>query len=157
MIPTRPDGRRWLHFQEYWVRLRAVPDALAVRRTGIEDTRPAAGVAEAIASADLVLVAPSNPVVSIGPILEVPGIRAALVATAAPVIGFAGILGRRSRAGHGPPAAAGHRGGGRRGGRRPSLRLPAAGGVLDLWVMDSADADSAAGWRRTGCRSPSPG
>jgi LPPG:FO 2-phospho-L-lactate transferase len=142
--PEAPDGRRWLHFQEYWVRLRAAPDALAVRRPGIEHTRPAAGVAEAIASADLVLVAPSNPVVSIGPILEVPGIRAALVATAAPVIGFAGILGGA------PVLGMAHRllpaigvavdaaAVGRHYGSRSSE------GVLDLWVMDSADADSAA-------------
>jgi len=142
--PAAGDGRRWLHFQEYWVRLRAEPDALAIRRLGIEATRPAVGVVEAIESADLVLVAPSNPVVSIGPILEVPGIRAAITTTSAPVIGFAGILGGA------PVLGMAHR------------LLPAIGvavdaaavgrhygsrttdGVLDLWVMDSADAASAA-------------
>jgi LPPG:FO 2-phospho-L-lactate transferase len=142
--PGSPDGRRWLHFQEYWVRLRAVPDALAIRRTGIEHARPAPGVTEAVAAADLVLVAPSNPVVSIGPILEIPGLRATLVATAAPVIGFAGILGGA------PVLGMAHR-------LLPSIGVAvdaaavgrhygarAAEGVLDLWVMDTADADSAA-------------
>ncbi|HEY5981447.1 MAG TPA: 2-phospho-L-lactate transferase [Microlunatus sp.] len=149
--PEAPGGRQWLHFQEYWVRLRAAPDALGLRRTGIESTHPAPGVAEAVAAADLVLVAPSNPVVSIGPILEVPGIRAALVATTAPVIGFAGILGGA------PVLGMAHRllpaigvavdaaAVGRHYGARPD-------GVLDLWVMDPADADSAAGLERDGLR-----
>ncbi len=99
---------------------------------------------EAIASADLVLVAPSNPVVSIGPILEVPGIRAALVGTAAPVIGFAGILGGAPVLGmaHRLLPAIGVAVDAAAVGRHYGSR--AAGGVLDLWVMDSADADSAA-------------
>ena len=150
--PEAPGGRRWLHFQEYWVRLRAVPDALAVRRPGIEDTRPAAGVAAAIASADLVLVAPSNPVVSIGPILEVPGIRAALVSTDAPVIGFAGILGGAPVLGmaHRLLPAIGVAVDAAAVGRHYGSR--AADGVLDLWVMDSADADSAARLEDDGLR-----
>ena len=148
--PEASDGRRWLHFQEYWVRLRAVPDALAIRRKGIEDTRPAAGVAEAIASADLVLVAPSNPVVSIGPILEVPGVRSALVDTAAPVIGFAGILGGAPVLGmaHRLLPAIGVAVDAAAVGRHYGSR--ATDGVLDLWVMDSADADSAVGLEADG-------
>ena len=146
------DGRRWLHFQEYWVRLRAQPDALGVRRIGVDRARPAPGVIDAIATADLVLIAPSNPVVSIGPILEVPGVRAAVVDTAAPVIGFAGILGGA------PVLGMAHRllpaigvavdaaAVGRHFGARPDP------GVLDLWVMDSADAASAAGLERDGLR-----
>ncbi|MFP5283371.1 MAG: 2-phospho-L-lactate transferase, partial [Actinomycetes bacterium] len=85
-------GRRAVHFQEYWVRLHAEPEALEVRYLGIEDASPAPGVVEALAAADLVLVAPSNPVVSIGPILAVPGLRDALTAAPGPVVGFAGIL-----------------------------------------------------------------
>ena len=75
------------------MRLHAQPRALAVNLVGIESTRPAPGVVEAIAAADLILFAPSNPVVSIGPILAVPGMREALRASPAPVVGFAGILG----------------------------------------------------------------
>jgi LPPG:FO 2-phospho-L-lactate transferase len=157
--PVAPDGRLWLHFQEYWVRLRAEPDALAVRRLGIERTRPADGVVEAIATADLILVAPSNPVVSIGPILEVPGIRAAIAAAPAPVIGFAGILGGAPvlgmahrllpAIGVAVDAAAVGRHYGARTRRYPGS---AAGGVLDLWVMDSADAASAADLEVEGLR-----
>ena len=148
--PAAVGGRRWLHFQEYWVRLRAQPDALAVRRRGIEDTRPAAGVAEAISAADLILIAPSNPVVSIGPILEVPGIHAALRAGAAPVIGFAGILGGAPVLGmaHRLLPAIGVEVDAAAVGRHYGSR--AAGGVLDLWVMDSADAASAAGLEADG-------
>lgn len=145
-----PGGRRWLHFQEYWVRLRAAPDALAIRRTGIERARPAPGVAEAIAAADLVLVAPSNPVVSIGPILEVPGVHAALRTTSAPVIGFAGILGGAPVLGmaHRLLPAIGVEVDAAAVGRHYGAR--SAAGVLDLWVMDSADATSAAGLERDG-------
>src|SRR5512144_2031092 len=68
-----PSGQRAVHFQEYWVRLRAEVPARAVVPVGIGDARPAPGVIEAIADADLVVLPPSNPVVSIGTILGVPG------------------------------------------------------------------------------------
>lgn len=141
--PDAADGRRWMHFQEYWVRLRAQPNALAVRRRGIGATRPAARVAEAIAIADLILIAPSNPVVSIGPILEVPGIRSALRTGRAPVIGFAGILGGAPVLGmaHRLLPAIGVEVDAAAVGRHYGNRTD--GGVLDLWVMDSADAASA--------------
>jgi LPPG:FO 2-phospho-L-lactate transferase len=88
------DGqRRAIHFQEWWIRLRAKVPAESFVQVGIEDTTPGPGVLEAIATADVVLVAPSNPVVSIGPILAVPGIRAAIAATSAPVIGISPIIG----------------------------------------------------------------
>ncbi len=142
--PDAPAGRRAVHFQEYWVRLHAAPEALEVVRVGIEAARPTAAVLAALAGADLVLVAPSNPVVSIGPILAVPGLRAALRATPAPVIGFAGILGGA------PVLGMAHR-------LLPAIGVAVdaaavglhygareAGGVLDLWVMDDRDADSVA-------------
>lgn len=67
-----------LSFQEYFVRERAEVDVLAVRIDGVDDARPAPGVLEAITTADLVVVGPSNPVSSLGPILGVPGIRQGL-------------------------------------------------------------------------------
>jgi LPPG:FO 2-phospho-L-lactate transferase len=90
-VITTTDGE--LHFQEYWVRDRAAPQVRAVRLEGAEHARPAPGVLEAIADADAVLVAPSNPIVSIGTILTVPGIRDALRATSAPVVGVSPIVG----------------------------------------------------------------
>jgi LPPG:FO 2-phospho-L-lactate transferase len=85
--------RRAVHFQEYWVKLHAEPVAHAVVAVGVEDAKPGPGVLEAIATADVVLLPPSNPVVSIGIILAVPGIEAALRETAAPVIGVSPIVG----------------------------------------------------------------
>ena len=147
---TAPDGRRAVHFQEYWVRLHAGPEALAVTRVGIEDARPAPGVEQALAEADLVLVGPSNPVVSIGPILAVPGLRDAVRATPAPVLGFSGIL-------HGAPVlgmahrllpAVGVAVDAAAVGRHYGSR--AAGGVLDAWVVDTSDAGEAPGLEADG-------
>jgi LPPG:FO 2-phospho-L-lactate transferase len=142
--PEAPDGRRAVHFQEYWVRLHAEPEALGITQVGIGAARPAPGVEDALAAADLVLVAPSNPVVSIGPILAVPGIREALRAAPARVLGFSGILrgapvlGMAHRLlptiGVAVDAAA--------VGRHYGAR--SAGGVLDAWVLDAGDAPSAA-------------
>jgi LPPG:FO 2-phospho-L-lactate transferase len=88
------DGRD-LHFQEYWVGERAAPEVADVRLAGADRAAPAAGVIEAVASAGTLLLCPSNPVVSIGTILAVPGIRDALVAAPGPVVGISPIVGGR--------------------------------------------------------------
>jgi LPPG:FO 2-phospho-L-lactate transferase len=80
-----------IHFQEWWVRLHAPAPAEAIIPVGAAEATPAPGVIEAIAGADFVLFPPSNPVVSIGPILAVPGIRAAVEAKT--VVGVSGIIG----------------------------------------------------------------
>jgi LPPG:FO 2-phospho-L-lactate transferase len=88
------DGtRRAIHFQEWWVRYRASVPALAFVQVGLDEATPAAGVLDAIADADLVLIAPSNPVVSIKTILNVPGLRDALRNGTAPVVGLSPIIG----------------------------------------------------------------
>jgi len=142
--PDAPSGQRVVHFQEYWVRLRAAVPARAVVPVGIDEARPAPGVLEAIAEADVVLLPPSNPVVSVGTILGVPGIREALRATSAPVVGLSPIvagthvrgmaaqmlaaIGVETSAG----AVAEHY-----GSRR-------SGGILDGWLVDVRDADQVA-------------
>jgi LPPG:FO 2-phospho-L-lactate transferase len=83
----------WLTFQEYFVRERAKVEVRDVVFAGAETARPAPGVLEAIRDADLVVVCPSNPVTSVGPILAVPGIARALDATVAPVVGVSPIVG----------------------------------------------------------------
>ncbi|MFI2612921.1 2-phospho-L-lactate transferase [Kitasatospora sp. NPDC018619] len=90
---TDEQGSRAVHFQEYWVRLRASVDAEAVVPVGADTAKPAPGVLEAIAEADVILFPPSNPVVSIGTILAVPGIREAVAAASAPVVGLSPIIG----------------------------------------------------------------
>ena len=82
---------RMIHFQEWWVRLHAAVPAEAIIPVGAEAASPAPGVLDAIADADFVLLPPSNPVVSIGPILAVPGIRTAVEAKT--VVGVSGIIG----------------------------------------------------------------
>lgn len=95
VVVTDPEtGRaRAIHFQEWWVRHRAALDATAFVQVGVEAARPAPGVAEAFAAADAVLLAPSNPVVSIGTILGVPGVREALLASPARIAGVSPIVG----------------------------------------------------------------
>src|SRR3954449_2967682 len=90
--PQEPSGRRAVHFQEYWVRMRAEVPARAVVPVGIEEATPAPGVLDAITDADLVLLPPSNPVVSIGTILGVRGVREALRDTSAPVVGLSPVV-----------------------------------------------------------------
>src|SRR5450755_1817461 len=82
-----------LNFQEYFVRERHQVDVRAVRFEGADNARPSPGVVESIASAEAVILAPSNPVTSIGPILAVPGIREALRRTEAPVAAVSPIVG----------------------------------------------------------------
>jgi len=86
-----PDG--WLDFQEYFVREKAQVEVREVRYVGAEDARPAPGVLEAIRNAHGVIVCPSNPITSIGPILAVPGIQQALSRTDATTIAISPIVG----------------------------------------------------------------
>ncbi|MFI8967074.1 2-phospho-L-lactate transferase [Streptomyces sp. NPDC053493] len=93
-VAIEVDGeQRAVHFQEYWVKLRASVDAKAVVPVGAEQAKPAPGVLEAVAEADVILFPPSNPVVSVGTILAVPGIREAVAAAPAPVVGLSPIVG----------------------------------------------------------------
>lgn len=85
------EGRRAIHFQEWWVRHHAAVPALDITPVGAADAKPAPGVLDAIAAADLVLLPPSNPVVSVGTILSVPGIRDAVAAKT--VVGVSPIIG----------------------------------------------------------------
>ncbi|GAA1461733.1 2-phospho-L-lactate transferase [Williamsia maris] len=87
------DDKVAIHFQEWWVRYRAKIPTHGFAQVGSDDATPAPGVLEAIADADIVLLAPSNPVVSIGAIISVPGIRAALRTTSAPVVGISPVIG----------------------------------------------------------------
>jgi LPPG:FO 2-phospho-L-lactate transferase len=82
-----------LSFQEYFVRERYQVAVRGVRFEGAERARPAPGVLEAVARAEAVMIAPSNPITSIGPILAVPGIRQALQQTRAPVAAISPIIG----------------------------------------------------------------
>ncbi|HEX5690128.1 MAG TPA: 2-phospho-L-lactate transferase, partial [Roseiflexaceae bacterium] len=93
-IPTHvitPAGE--MHFEEYFVQRRAQDEVLGVRSVGVESAQPAPGVLEAIRDAEAILIAPSNPIVSVGTILAVPGVRDALRATQSPVVAVSPIVG----------------------------------------------------------------
>ncbi len=97
VVITDPDDgeQRAIHFQEWWVRHRAQVPTQSFVQVGADKAAPAPGVVEAVETADAVILAPSNPVVSIGPILAIPGVRGALRTTAAPVVGVSPIVGGR--------------------------------------------------------------
>ena len=135
------DGRD-LHFQEWWVGERAASDVSQVEYRGATDALPAPGVIEAIVDADVVIIAPSNPVVSIAPITAVPAVRAALASTPARVVGVAPIIAGRVVRGMADrllPAV---------GAEVTSLGVAGwygsrrHGGLLDAWIIDTKDAPS---------------
>jgi LPPG:FO 2-phospho-L-lactate transferase len=123
-----------LHFQDYWVRRGGRDEVKAVRYEGAERSRPAPGVLEALADADAIVLCPSNPVASLGPILSVPGIREAVGARGTDVVGVSGIVAGAPLAGMADrlmPAA--------------GAEVTAAGaaecyrGLLGAWVVDDVD------------------
>lgn len=96
-VPTFLDtGEGLLHLQEYLVKRRAEPVVRAIRFTGMEKAKPAPGVLDALENAEAILICPSNPLVSIGPILAVPGIREALSRRRSNVYAVCPLVGGRS-------------------------------------------------------------
>ena len=85
-----------MHFQEYLVKRRAQPKVTGVRFEYIESAKPAPGVAEAVLSSDAIIICPSNPLISIGPILAVPGMRDLLERAEAPVVAISPVVGGAS-------------------------------------------------------------
>jgi LPPG:FO 2-phospho-L-lactate transferase len=144
-IDTTIDGeRRRIHFQEFWIRHRAEVPVHAVEVVDIEHAKAAPGVVEAITQADVVLIPPSNPVVSVGPILGVRDIREALLATSAPVVGVSPIIGGSAVRGMANQLLSGlgvevsARGVAEYHGSRDGGVTD--GGLLDGWLIDNADA-----------------
>lgn len=129
-----------VHFQEWWVRHRAEPKANAIVPVGAEEATPAPGVAEALEQADLVLLAPSNPVVSVGTLLAVPGFRDALRATSAPVVGLSPIIGGRPLRGMADACleAIGVETSAEAVARHYGSRK--SDGILDAWLVHSGDS-----------------
>jgi len=125
----------WLHFQQYLVQRRARDEVLGVRFIGIDRARPAPGVIEALQQADAVIIAPSNPVVSVGTILAVPGVRDAVTSTPAPVVAVSPIVAGAPIKGPAAPLM-----------RAVGLDVSARGvavcyrGVIDTLIIDQADA-----------------
>jgi LPPG:FO 2-phospho-L-lactate transferase len=147
IVVVRGGVRVDLHFQEYWVRFGARDEAKEIRFDGAERARAAPGVLDAIASADAIVLCPSNPVVSLGPILAVPGIREMVASRRTVVSGVSPIVGGVPLAGMADrlmPVA--------------GLQVSAVGAasafadVLSHWVIDEADRSLAPNVERLGMR-----
>lgn len=140
----------WLEFQEYFVHQRQAPDVLELRFAGIEAAAPTPEVLAALEEASAIIVCPSNPLVSVGPILGVPGMRAAIAAARAhgvPVAAVSPIIGGKALKG-------------------PADRMLASLGfessalgvarlysdIADMFVLDTVDADAAAAVETLGLR-----
>ncbi|CAN5487905.1 2-phospho-L-lactate transferase [soil metagenome] len=148
--PEHPASELSLHFQEWWTRYRASLPAIRFEQLGVESARPASGVLEALATADLIVLAPSNPVVSIGTILGIPGLREAVRAARAPVVGVSPIIGGAVVRGMADAcltaiavetdaaAVARHY-----GVRHGAAGDAAGDGVLDGWLVDEVDRAAA--------------
>ena len=144
------DGGEWVHFQEYFVHRRTDVSISGVRVHGIENARPGPGVIEALERADLVVLCPSNPFVSIGAILTISGVREAVqaarerrvqVAAVSPLIGGATVKGPAARMlielGYAPTAAG---------------VLDVYQGLVDVYLIDPIDAALSEDIERLGAR-----
>ncbi|GAB2493324.1 2-phospho-L-lactate transferase [Nocardiopsis aegyptia] len=130
-------GRRAIHFQEWWIRHRAALPAEQIVSVGAESAKPAPGVLAAIAEADAVILPPSNPVVSVGSVLNVPGMREAMadktVVGVSPIIGGAPVRGMADAclSAIGVETSAG------------AVAEHLGADLLDGWLVDEADAGTA--------------
>lgn len=143
VVVSDGDGRRAVHFQEWWLRMGAGIPAEEIRPVGAANASPAPGVLDAVAEADAILLPPSNPVVSIGTILAIPGIADAIRRAPARVVGVSPIIGGAPVRGMADACltaigvkttaeAVGDHYGARSG-----------GGLLDGWLVDERDAPAA--------------
>lgn len=130
----------WLDFQDYFVRLRQEPEVLEVRFEGAEQASITPEVREAIRTAEAIVIGPSNPIVSIGPILAVPGLLTEIAAARArgvPGVGISGIVGGKALRGPADRMMASL-------GDEPSAlavaRRYVAAGLLDVFTVDRLDA-----------------
>jgi LPPG:FO 2-phospho-L-lactate transferase len=145
-------GRVAMHFQEWWIRYRAQLLVHEFAFIGIEEATPAPGVLEAIANADVIVLPPSNPVVSIGTILGVPGIAEALRDAQAPVVGVSPIIGDAPVRGMADACLR------TIGVQTTALDVAlhygarASGGLLDAWLVDEVDAAAVAQLQQAGIK-----
>jgi LPPG:FO 2-phospho-L-lactate transferase len=135
------EGRRFIHFQEWWIKYRANTPALRIVPINAESATPAPGVIEAIKNADVILFPPSNPVVSIGTILAIPGIKRALLASKAPLIGISPIIGGSPVRGMADACLAAIDVKSSAYGVAEHYGARAHGGLLHGWLVDDVDRD----------------
>ena len=145
ILPATDDRlRTWIQtadgelpFQEWFVRRRHAPEVIGVRFEGAETARPAPGVLDALGAADLIVIAPSNPFVSIGPILAVAGIRAAIADREVPAVAVSPLIG--GKAVRGPADRMLRR---LAGGTDPGHVARCYEGLIDVLVYDESDGEA---------------
>jgi LPPG:FO 2-phospho-L-lactate transferase len=147
------DGSPTMHFQEWWTRYRAKLPITGFEYRGVENSRPAPGVLEAIGEADVILFAPSNPVVSIAPVLAIPGIREAISTASAPVVAVSPIIAGAVVRGMADACLAAI--GVETSAAAVALHYGArsAEGVIDAWLVDTVDAAALPALHDAGIRS----
>ena len=144
VLDDAEQGERAVHFQQWWVQMRAAVPARRFTVAGLAQATAAPGVLDALRTSDVIVLPPSNPVVSIGIILGVPGVRDALRGARAPVVGVSPIIGGAPVRGHADACLA-----------TLDVEVSAAGvaglyaDFLDGWLVDDADAGSLSGTRPT--------
>jgi LPPG:FO 2-phospho-L-lactate transferase len=152
--PVRTEVRSvdgWLEFQDWFVRRGQRDDVLEIRRRGIEAARPTAAVLDSIATADLIVVAPSNPFVSVGTILAVPGILDALVAASASIVAVSPVVGGRALRGPADRMLVSLGGDASATGVVEHYRT-AYPGLVDAFVLDVTDAEEVTALQAGGVR-----
>jgi len=82
-----------MHFQEYYIKQRMEPEVFGINLRGIKEAKPSPGVLEAISGSELIIICPSNPIISIGPILKIKGIREAIINSPAKVVAISPLIG----------------------------------------------------------------
>ncbi len=139
VVVTVDETRKAIHFQEWWVRHRAQLPTHGFAYVGAEKASATTDAVRAIGDADVIMLAPSNPVVSIGAILAIPGIRAALRSAGAPVVGYSPIIGGKPLRGMADTclSAIGVAATAEAVGRHYGAR--AATGILDCWLVHDGD------------------
>jgi LPPG:FO 2-phospho-L-lactate transferase len=141
VVVEQEGERKAIHFQEWWVRHHAELPAKSFASVGADTAAPGPGVLDAIETADAVILAPSNPVVSVGTILGVPGIRDALRKTEAGVVGLSPIIGGKPLRGMADAclSAIGVETSAEAVGRHYGSRKCSEDGVLDGWLVHTGD------------------
>lgn len=146
------DAESMIHFQEYWIRLGAKVPVRELEFRGAAAAKAGPGVVDAITGADLVILPPSNPIVSIGAILSVEEIAEAVRTTKAPVVGVSPIIGTAAVRGMADQLLEGLGIEISASGVARHLGARSAGGVLDAWLVDTSDAAAVASIEEAGIR-----
>jgi LPPG:FO 2-phospho-L-lactate transferase len=139
--PGKGGSDKAIHFQEWWIRYQADIPTKSFVQVGIDQARPTPQVLAALRSADVVFLAPSNPIVSIDPVIKVPGLRTALLAADAPLVGISPLINGRPLRGMADRCLAVANIEQSAAGIATYYGRRGEGGILDGWILDTVDSN----------------